>query len=138
MRDIDYVDLFNILCIPRAAHLSSTEMNVVVSNALKYCADKRAFMILDIPKSINEVQEMKDWMDANAGFRHKNAAVYFPRPKIPDPNNEYRLRSVGASGTLAGIYARTDGARPSVRRLAQPKASQPASAPSSRPATPAG
>jgi hypothetical protein len=37
--------------------------------------------------------------------------VYFPRPLIPDPKNEFRLRSVGASGTMAGIYARTDSAR---------------------------
>jgi phage tail sheath protein FI len=68
-------------------------------------------MIVDIPESINEVQEMKDWMDAHAGFRHKNAALYFPRPRIPDPRDEYRLRSVGASGTMAGVYARTDSAR---------------------------
>jgi hypothetical protein len=108
---LDYVDLFNILCIPRAADLSDTEMNAVVSEALKYCSDRRAFMILDIPSTINEVQEMKDWMDAHSGFRHKNAALYFPRPRIPDPKDEYRLRSVGPSGTMAGVYARTDSAR---------------------------
>jgi hypothetical protein len=108
---LDYVDIFNILCIPRAADLSDTEMTNVVSNALTYCDAKRAFMIVDIPESINEVQEIKDWMDDHAGFRHKNAAIYFPRPRIPDPRDEYRLRAVGASGTMAGVYARTDSAR---------------------------
>lgn len=113
MYALDYVDLFNILCIPRAADadLSDPEMRLVVSKALKYCEDRRAFMIIDIPENINEVADMKDWMDARGEFRHKNAAIYFPRPRIPDPKNEYRLRSVGASGTLAGVYARTDGAR---------------------------
>jgi hypothetical protein len=108
---LDYADLFNILCIPRAAQLGDSDMVAVVSNAIKYCDDRRAFFILDIPDTINEVQEMKDWMDAHGTFRNNNAAVYFPRPQIPDPENEFRLRSVGASGTMAGIYARTDSAR---------------------------
>jgi phage tail sheath protein FI len=87
-------------------------MLAVVSKALKYCEDRRAFMIIDIPPTRNEVEEIKEWLDTEAaGFRHRNAALYFPRPRIPDPKNEFRLRSVGASGTMAGIYARTDGSR---------------------------
>jgi phage tail sheath protein FI len=108
---LDYVDLFNILCVPRTAELSDTEMTNAVSNALAYCESKRAFMIIDIPESVDQVQEMKDWLDAHAGFRHRNAAIYFPRPRIPDPRDEYRLHALGASGTMAGIYARTDSAR---------------------------
>jgi len=84
-----------------------------ISNALKYCDDRRAFMIVDIPADIADVQGMKDWLDAPArsGFRNNNSALYFPHPRIPDPKNEFRLRTVGASGTMAGIYARTDSAR---------------------------
>jgi phage tail sheath protein FI len=108
---LDYADLFNILCIPRAANLTDPAMNTVVSSALTYCSARRAFMIVDIPKTVNEVQEMKDWMDTHGGFRHPNAAIYFPRPRMPDPKDEFRLRSVGASGTLAGVYARTDSQR---------------------------
>jgi phage tail sheath protein FI len=108
---LEDVDLFNILCIPHAADLPDTEMTAVVSDALDYCEDRRAFMVIDIPRNINEVQEVKDWLDAHSGFRHKNAALYFPRLMMPDPLNEYRLRSVGASGTVAGLYARIDGSR---------------------------
>lgn len=108
---LDYADLFNILCIPRAAELADTEMTSVVNAAIKYCGDRRAFFLVDIPSTIDQVQEMKDWLDAHANFRSRNAAVYFPRPRIPDPKNEYRLRSVGASGTMAGIYSRTDAER---------------------------
>lgn len=108
---LDYVDIFNILCIPRTAELGDTEMTNAVSNAIAYCEAKRAFMIIDIPESVDQVQEMKDWLEARNGFRHRNTAIYFPRPRIPDPRDEYRLRSVGASGTMAGIYARIDAAR---------------------------
>jgi phage tail sheath protein FI len=31
--------------------------------------------------------------------------------QLPDPLNGYRLREVGPSGTMAGVYARTDGQR---------------------------
>lgn len=101
-------DLFNILCIPRAAELDDAEMTTVVSRALTFCEEQRAFMLIDMPENVNEVQEAKDWLDAHAGFRHRNAATYFPRLRIPDPENEYRLRSVGPSGTMAGVYARFD------------------------------
>ncbi len=108
---LEQVDLFNILSIPRAASLKSEEMMTVVDEALAYCEKRRSFMIIDIPKEINTVQKVKDWLDSNRGLRHRNAALYFPRLKIPDPANEYRLRSVGASGTLAGLYSRIDSVR---------------------------
>ncbi len=111
MLALDYVDLFNILNIPIAADLSDAEMTAVISNALSYCEKRRAFLIIDIPKNINDVQEMKDWMDANGDFRHRNSAVYFPNIRIPDPKNDFRPRTIGAGGTIAGIYARTDSAR---------------------------
>lgn len=111
MYALDYVDLFNILCLPNAADLADAEMRMVVTTALEYCESRRAFMIVDIPEAVNQTQEMKEWLDDHAEFRHTNAAIYFPRPRIPDPQNEYRLRAVGASGTMAGLYARTDASR---------------------------
>jgi phage tail sheath protein FI len=54
---------------------------------------------------------MKDWMESNSGLRSRNAAVYFPRLRIADPLNQFRLRNFAASGTLAGLYARTDNDR---------------------------
>ena len=108
---LDKADLFNILCLPGAADLGDSEMVATVSNALKYCADRRAFMIIDIPETVNTIQDMKDWMDDHADFRDKNAATYFSRLNIPDPLDGFRLRNVAASGTVAGIYARTDAER---------------------------
>jgi phage tail sheath protein FI len=54
---------------------------------------------------------MNTWLATNEGVRHRNAAVYFPRLAIPDTLNENRPRDVGPSGTMAGVYARTDSTR---------------------------
>jgi phage tail sheath protein FI len=115
MYALDRVDLFNILCIPRAvaADMAASDANVtaIYSAALAFCELKRAFLLIDVPATIDEMQEVKDWLDKFASLRDKNAALYFPRTEIPDPVNEFRLRSVAASGTMAGIYARTDSQR---------------------------
>jgi phage tail sheath protein FI len=111
MYALEDVDIFNILCIPRAADLSETDMQAVYSEAFAYCEERRAFLIIDIPESTNTLEGGRDWLEDNAPLRHRNAAAYFPRPNIPDPLNGYRLKSVGASGTIAGLYARTDSSR---------------------------
>jgi len=105
------VDLFNILCIPRAADLGSSDMQAVVAAGEQYCEERRAFMIVDIPATVGDPPAMQAWMSANDSLRHTNAAVYFPRAMVPDPLNDFRPRSLGASGTVAGTYAATDAAR---------------------------
>jgi phage tail sheath protein FI len=108
------VDLFNILCIPDTVLLADGDAFQVASNAIDFCEEKRAFYILDVPQADgvrDEVPEIKQWLDDNASLRHKNAALYFPRPQAPDALNGFRLRPIAPSGTLAGLYARTDSAR---------------------------
>jgi len=110
---LDNVDLFNIMCIPRAAELNQAPMNAVYSNAISYCEDRRAMLIVDLPPGTNSLTEMTDLIAdlETAGLRSQNAAIYYPRVRIPDPTNDFRLRSVAASGTMAGIYSRTDTTR---------------------------
>jgi phage tail sheath protein FI len=114
-------EIFNILCLPATATLSDAGAKVVLPAAQAYCEDKRAFLIVDIPAAIGQEADaaarqtamrtwLRDFVEAN-GLRNRNAAVYFPQLHIPDPLNENRDRLVGASGTLAGIYARTDANR---------------------------
>jgi uncharacterized protein len=109
---LDDVDLFNILCIPRAVALDTgppwTNFQAVTSAASAYCRQRRAFLAVDIPPVVAGVQAMQTWMAQNSTLRDNNAAVYFPRIMIPDPLNQNRLRNVGASGTIAGLYAQTD------------------------------
>ena len=108
---LEDVPLFNILCIPRAALLVADQANAVITVSENYCETRRAFFIMDTPPGIIDIQGIKNWLDANNNLRNKNAALYYPRVMIPDPLNDFRLRSVGASGTIAGLFAKTDSSR---------------------------
>ena len=108
---LEDVDLVNILCLPRVAELSPTDMNAVYSEATAYMAGRRGFLLVDIPKLTATLDAMQTWLSQNDSLRSRDAAVYFPRTFVPDPVNGNRLRSIGASGTVAGLYARTDATR---------------------------
>jgi phage tail sheath protein FI len=108
------VDLFNILCIPSTALLPDINAAQVATNATALCTQRRAFYILDAPQQAADrdtVPAIMTWLDQNATLRSRNVAIYFPRPDIADPLNNYQLRATGPSGTVAGLYARTDVAR---------------------------
>ena len=111
---LEDVDLFNILCIPDTMNLVDTQAAQVAASAEVYCEARRAFYILDVPQKDqvrDQVDEIMTWLDQNATLRHKNAALYYPRPQIADPLNDFRLRLAAPSGLVAGLYARTDGER---------------------------
>jgi phage tail sheath protein FI len=111
---LEDIGLFNILCVPRAAEIGATDapgMRSFYAEAEAYCEERRAFLIVDIPPAVNTLDGVQTWLTQNEVLRNRNAAVYFPRVRISDPLNQNRLRSVGASGTMAGLYAQTDAAR---------------------------
>jgi phage tail sheath protein FI len=101
----------NLLCLPAAANLSANNLKRVYEAAIQFCNEERAFLIVDIPPDVDTTTKAVHWLDAanpDAIMRDKNAAVYFPRLLVPDPLNKELPRNVGASGTMAGLYARTD------------------------------
>lgn len=104
-------DIFNILCLPLTARYSVPEANTAYSQALQYCEKRRAFLIVDPPPAVRTVAQVKQWSEGLRSAESYSGAVYFPRLVIPDPLREYRPREVGPSGTVAGIYSRTDVAR---------------------------
>jgi uncharacterized protein len=108
MHALENADLFNILCIPEATTLSASDRQALYTEAEVYCEGRRAMLIVDIPAAVNRLDLMQTWMSDNDGLRHPNAVVYFPRTSIPDPLNLNRPRSVPSSGTIAGLWARTD------------------------------
>jgi uncharacterized protein len=115
---LEDVDLFNILCVPAVVTvLPESDANfdanfdAVISEYGAYCDDRRAFLLVDIPKGVNSPSDMQAWLTKHATLRDKNAAVYFPRTLNSDPLNGGRLRNSPSSGTIAGLYARTDGER---------------------------
>ncbi len=123
MRKLDDLDLFNILCIPRASQVSGsdpldadpvaarTKSATLIQAATNYCADRRAIFLVDPPSDVTSVEAMKTWVESNGDLRSRNAALYFPRLRIADPLDDFRLRSIGPCGTIAGLYARTDSDR---------------------------
>jgi hypothetical protein len=100
--------IFNILCLPITDRMSEAERQSLLSNALTYCQTKRAFLLIDPPKDMDTVGKVTAWSQNYRSADKISGAVYFPRLFIPDPLNEYRPREVGPSGTVAGVYARTD------------------------------
>ncbi|MBV9547969.1 MAG: phage tail sheath family protein [Chloroflexi bacterium] len=102
-------DIFNILCIPAAAKLGDQAATDIYVAALAYCQAKRAFLVIDPPDGlhITPPHSISEWLDG--GLRiNSNGAVYYPNLVISDVQAQLRDRTVGPSGTIAGIYARTD------------------------------
>lgn len=102
---LEDVDLFNLLCIPNASDPS------LLSQALDYVVQRRAFLIMDFPADINTVPAATGWLAKNNTLRSTNAAIYFPRTQAADPLQNNILRSFPTCGIVAGLYARTDASR---------------------------
>ncbi|HKV38532.1 MAG TPA: phage tail sheath C-terminal domain-containing protein, partial [Blastocatellia bacterium] len=111
---LDAIDpfVFNIMCIPVAATLSD-QGTAVYAEAQQFCGTKRAFLIVDIPQGTDTPKLANTWLDGIGiiDASNPNSAAYFPRLVIPDPVNGNLPRNVGSSGTMAGVYARTDSTR---------------------------
>ncbi|MGC9418735.1 MAG: phage tail sheath family protein [Rhodovulum sp.] len=85
----------------------------VLANAITYAEDRRAMLLIDIDASVTDFDGARAWMEdpANAGLRHRNAVVYFPRVSMPDPLQGGRPRAFANSGLMAGLWSRTDAQR---------------------------
>ncbi len=112
-------EIFNILCIPATALLDDGGRATIFGKAEEYCHEKRAMYIIDLPAAFDDdasydaqLTAITKWtastLDGLRSPNGENAAAYFPRLTIPDALTENRPRTVGASGTMAGIWARTD------------------------------
>ncbi|MFE4254292.1 phage tail sheath family protein [Streptomyces sp. NPDC056910] len=121
MHALDRVDLFTILCVPDATRPSAgnpneldsaiSDPNAVFTTAMQLCAERRAMLIVDPPPAVRTVDKALDWISSGLTAKGPDATAYFPRLRVPDPLNGFRLRTVAPSGTLAGLWARTDAAR---------------------------
>lgn len=109
---LEDADLFNLLCIPPLTR--DRDLNPAVwVDALNYCHQRRAMLIVDPPQSWNRKDAVIDNLDSFLnGWSHKeNAMLYFPRTKLPDPLKENRLTEFVACGVIAGVMARIDAQR---------------------------
>jgi phage tail sheath protein FI len=102
------VELFNLLCVPETFSLDEESAKTVIQAGVDICEKRRAFYLVD-PPSVKTITDIASW--ANNVSQSRYAAIYFPALKIADPLDGFRPRDMPASGTLAGIFARTDAER---------------------------
>jgi hypothetical protein len=113
---LDKVDLFNLLSIPDATRArpgnpaqldANLDPNSIYSAAMTFCLKKRAFLLIDPRPEVKDLDAAADWISSGLTVNEKNGAAYFPRVRMPDPLNDFQLRTFAPSGVVAGLYART-------------------------------
>ena len=117
---LDRADVFNILCIPDATRPlvadpnrldTNLDPNAIYAAAAAYCERRRAFLLIDPPPEIGDLEDAVEWISGGLTAGGANAATYWPRVRLPDPSNNFKPRAFGPAGVIAGLYARTDSAR---------------------------
>ena len=110
---LENADLFNLLCIPpykKTADGVDVETGVI-DDAITYCEKRRAMMIIDSPSAWDSKDDAKSGIDGGVGSTSTNAAIFFPRLKMPNPLKDNQMETFAACGAVAGIFARTDATR---------------------------
>ena len=96
---------FNILCLPGV----TSDDQVPIGNAMAYCRDQRAFLVVDsptggfgaIPPALGSITALGE-----------HGALYYPRLEVTEQTaGGSRTLDLPACGAVAGIMARTDAAR---------------------------
>jgi len=114
------VDLFNLLSIPDATRANpsdpgsldpAVDPSAIYSAALSVCDERRAFLLVDAPPDVKSVSGAVDWKTSHLGVIGPNGAAFFPRLRLPDPLNGYKLRTFAPSGVVAGVYSTVDAKR---------------------------
>lgn len=107
---LEKADLFNILCIPPYLENGNVDNASLIGTAAAYCEQRRAMLLLDPLKGWDGKARAKAEV-SDIGTKSKNAALFFPRLKQPDPLRDNQMDDFVPCGAVAGIFARTDSNR---------------------------
>ena len=91
--------------------LNAAGVSAIYSAAITLCDQRRALVLVDPPPYVTTVTGAVDWKTSGLGSTDPNGAAFWPRLRLPDPLNNYNLRTFAPSGVVAGVYAATDGSR---------------------------
>lgn len=110
---LEQTDLFNILCLPPDWDTALPGYPLgLLADAAAYCEDKRrAMLLVDPPGNWTDIDAAVTGIGAGVGTNSKNAAIFFPRIKQPNPLRDNQLEAFVPCGAVAGIFARTDSQR---------------------------
>jgi phage tail sheath protein FI len=100
---LENADIFNILCLPGITDPSTLQ------DAAAYCEQRGAFLIVDPPTG-DKPTDIETLVSGATLPKSDHAAIYYPNIQIGDPLTG-GLRLSAPSGTIAGVYARTDSTR---------------------------
>lgn len=111
---LEKADLFNILCIP--PYTSATDVaDTLWATAASYCEERRAMLVVDSPVGWTSKDTAKGDGSTSGiavlGTNSRNACVFFPRLRQPNPKREYQVEDFASCGAVAGIFSRTDSQR---------------------------
>ncbi len=101
-------EALGMLLVPSAAGLPADTMRAVYLALIRLARQRHAMAILDVGPGVDSARAMQAWLRDNAQLRSPNSCVYFPRLLIADPEAGNALRNIGASGSVAGCWARND------------------------------
>ncbi len=115
---LEDTDLFNLLYFPPMAPRVDVPVASVLTPALAYCQERRrAMLIVDAPVAWHEPSDAEIGIGPDVSSplgganRGRNAMIYYPWLRMPDPLRENRLDDFPPGGAVAGIIARTDAQR---------------------------
>jgi phage tail sheath protein FI len=110
---LDTVDLFNLMVLPPDQDISESDyVQLLIGPASGYCANRRAFLLVDAPASWTRggLPMATDIMvnDLRGRVIKDHAAVFYPRIQYSDAGLK---KYTGLSGMMAGLMARIDSTR---------------------------
>lgn len=104
---LEQADLFNLLCLPPYKIDGNVDANLIDA-AISYCEERRAMLLVDPPANWNSKESAKTGIETEVGSASKNAAIFFPRLRQPNPLRDNQVESFAPCGAVAGLFARTD------------------------------
>jgi len=100
-------DLFNLLCLPPEGSTQDYPAGLLAA-AMTFCEEERALLLVDSDSTWTDKDAARDNVDNYVGTRSKNAALFFPRIKQPNPLRDNQVEEFVPCGAVAGVMARTD------------------------------
>jgi uncharacterized protein len=107
---LEKADLFNLLCIPPFSPATDVD-KALWPVAAAYCERRRAMLLVDAPQKWTGAALARSGLATDIGLSHKNAAIFFPRLRQPDPERDNQPQNFAPCGVVAGVFARTDAQR---------------------------
>ncbi len=107
---LDKADIFNLLCIPPVSDTANLDKSIW-AKAAAYCEERRAMLIIDPPVEWKTKDAARTKLATDIAVTSKNAAIYFPRVRQPNPLHDRQIEDFAPCGVVAGVIARTDSTR---------------------------